>query len=285
MNSQTAHAFLNDQFLRDAIGERVRDGVENFNRPWFCQTKTQGFGPYTGIGRTKQEAKAEALKECGIFCNSNQSVQCEERDRNVIEDAINGDRNNNENQDQYISRLQQRIDDLQRNVDRKKDEISFLRKENDELRRNQGGHSCQNEIQTLVQQLGAANENIRQSQSRLNNCNSENRALMQDNTHLSKELRLCRGEDHAKPDLSAAQIDACDYATNSSDLAMCLKLTREYELSPEIIAACDYAATSSDIKYCLEAVGKRRPANPVSVITSCDYATAGIKDLVDCIFI
>lgn len=280
-----AHGFLNEESIRNAVSSRVSEGVENFNKPWFCQTKNQGFGPYTGIGQTKEAAKAEAIKECGIFCSSNKTVQCEKRDSTVFEDAVNGNRNRGENNDRYIQRLEQRISDMKIAMDRQKDEIRFLRDENSDLRQRMNGQYCEDQVSKLSSQvatLSSENSNLRKDlNSMMNHVNS----LKRDNTNLEKELRICRGDDNEKPDLTSAQIEACDDATiNGTDLTSCMRTAKKYELSEGIIEACDDATINGvDLKLCLEAVGIRRPRNPVGVIKSCDSATINARDLVNCI--
>ncbi|EQC48788.1 hypothetical protein M899_2279 [Bacteriovorax sp. BSW11_IV] len=280
-----AHGFLNEESIRNAVSSRVSEGVENFNKPWFCQTKNQGFGPYTGIGQTKEAAKAEALKECGIFCSSNKAVQCEKRDSTVFEDAVNGERNRGENNDRYIQRLEQRIADMKIAMDRQKDEIRFLRNENDDLRRGQRNSHWEEVIEKLKLEVS----NLEIQKNTLNNglkqCSGEVVSLRNRTNELEKNLRLCRGDDYEKPDLTPEQISACDYATsNGSDLTMCMSTAKKYELSTGIINACDYATSNGhELKLCLEAVGIRRPRNPKSVVEKCDYATSNVNDLIACI--
>ncbi|MDD0854880.1 hypothetical protein HBN50_17390 [Halobacteriovorax sp. GB3] len=277
-NPTLAYAInLNTDFLGSVIEGRVADGVRNFNKPWFCQTLDQGFGPYTGIGRTKAEAKSDALNECGIFCSNDKNVECEKRNSNVIEQAVNGEQNRDETEREYIERLKKKISVLKQRLKKKKEEIVYLREKVKDLE-DRGP-------------IGNCEETVRELKIDLYNITVENKGLEKSNKSCLKNLNQAkkRIEELENPnpgprELSSDQVRACSRRTTSQhSLVSCLKVVKFYNTNVSLINACGRAVLGSEVVGCIEAVETRKFSNPVSVVKACRYATVGYKDFISCI--
>ncbi len=70
---------INIKAIGSALSQKAVEEINVANKPFFCKTRTQGFGPYEGFGRTREEAAAEALKKCSIYCSSDQRLDCGSR--------------------------------------------------------------------------------------------------------------------------------------------------------------------------------------------------------------
>lgn len=277
-NPTLAYAInLNTDFLGSVIEGRVAEGVSNFNKPWFCQTLDQGFGPYTGIGRTKSEAKSDALNECGIFCSNDKNVECEKRNSNVIEQAVNGEQNRDESEREYIERLKKKVSVLKERLKKKKEEIVYLREKVKDLEDRRPIGNCE--------------ETVRELKIDLYNITVENKGLEKSNKSCHENLNQAkkRIEELENPNpgprkLSSYQVDACDDATVSqSDLVSCLEVVKTYNSKVSLIKACDRAVYSDEVAGCIDTVENRKFRDPVSIVKACSDATLDYRDFVECV--
>lgn len=150
--------------LRGALTGAVIEEIQNIQRPFYCITKDQGFGPYEGVGRTKLAAKKMALKQCGIFCNSDQRVSCEKKGSPITQS--NNERN--------VNKLRAKIRKLKRTLVKKNQEINYLRDELDYYSDNRECAVKLNKMTAKNKDLTKRNlnlkKNLRKTKTKLNQC-------------------------------------------------------------------------------------------------------------------
>lgn len=75
---------INVRAIGTALSQKAVEEINVANKPFFCKTRSQGFGPYEGFGRTREEAATEALKKCSIYCSSDQRLDCDSREKSPL---------------------------------------------------------------------------------------------------------------------------------------------------------------------------------------------------------